>query len=428
MTRVLYFIVIFFPGLLMAQYGNNLSLKWNNEGQAFISSDFHIVSKKHNPFINLQIRVDYIQNNTPIRIYFQEQNGKLYSFTEDKHMPEPGKWFGWLDLPNKNLTGKIIVFFSRKISRSPVIYTRIFYPFSTNYLQKNNQGRKSEAKSVARSPESCNCPYPSVVTRDQWCPNNQCPPNPSPVYTNVQFLIVHHTATPNNESDWAARVRQIWDYHVNTRGWADIGYNYLIDQNGLMYVGRGEDVKGAHFSGHNSGTCGVAYLGTFSTFDPPQVMHDKMIEYAAYKCCEKNLDPLGTAYHAASGLTLHTISGHRDGGNTTCPGDRLYADLPQLRTSTQTRMSQCSNQSIDEESWADMIKVYPNPASDYIIIEIEDSLRIESILLTDMSGRVIRRLEAGNTYMEISTLAPGMYFLKLKVENRHVVKKILIRR
>ena len=427
MIRFFSIILFLLPALMQAQYGENISLKWNIEGQAVISSEIHFVPQQHNPFINLQIRVDYDQN-IPIQIYFQDTEGKLFSITKDIHMPEPGKWFGWVDLPNKDLNGKMIIFFSDDVSRIPPIYTRIFYPFSTDYLQKNSDVENRSNKTFSRSTESCNCPYPSVVTRDQWCPNNQCPPNSNPVYTNVKFLIVHHTATPNNESDWAARVRQIWDYHVNTRGWADIGYNYLIDQNGLMYVGRGEDVKGAHFSGHNSETCGVAYLGTFSSFDPPQVMHDKMTEYAAFKCCEKNLDPLGTAYHASSGLTLHTISGHRDGGNTTCPGDRLYADLPQIRTSTDNEMTQCSNQSIDEQDLAEMIKVYPNPASTYIIIEVKDAIPIEEIFLTDLSGRLISRMETGNSYLDVSALETGMYLLKISVANRQVVKKILIRR
>lgn len=337
----LVWLAVILPG--QAQQGKNLQLHWlryaDNEKGHWISENFEVQPLAGNPFINLQVAVYGQGTGKGIRVFVRTGN-KRREIPADDLQPQADAWFGYTDLPNRRQDIRLEIV---KVPGVDIqirrIHLRVYWPGKTSALQEKalqNQG-ESQLQSV------CNCPYPQVVTRDQWCPNNACPPQSNPVHTEVKFLIVHHTATPNNESDWAARVRQIWDFHVHTRGWADIGYNYLIDQNGLMYVGRGEDIKGAHFSGHNSETCGIAYLGTFNTFQPPAVMHDKFVEYAAFKCCQKNLDPLGTAHHASSGLDLHTIAGHRDSGSgTECPGDALYAKLPLLRQRTDSTMCTCS--------------------------------------------------------------------------------------
>ena len=60
----------------------------------------------------------------------------------------------------------------------------------------------------------------------------------TPEYRTVRKFVVHHTATSNGDLDPAATVRAIYYYHAVTRGWGDIGYNYLIDAQGRIYEGR----------------------------------------------------------------------------------------------------------------------------------------------------------------------------------------------
>ena len=83
-------------------------------------------------------------------------------------------------------------------------------------------------------------------------------------------MVVHHSAGANEARDWAAVMRSIWVLHVAGNGWNDIGYNFLIDPNGVIYEGRagGDGVIGAHFSGVNTGTMGVSMVGTFSSQAP----------------------------------------------------------------------------------------------------------------------------------------------------------------
>ncbi|HIP71983.1 MAG TPA: hypothetical protein EYH05_11390, partial [Anaerolineae bacterium] len=114
-------------------------------------------------------------------------------------------------------------------------------------------------------------PRPTVISRDVWCTNADCDYDPSEqIYYPASHMIVHHTVSSNQGPDynWAAVVRAIWSYHTYTREWGDIGYNYLVDINGVIYEGylnedyENLDVKGIHASGANTGSMGVSLIGT----------------------------------------------------------------------------------------------------------------------------------------------------------------------
>jgi len=182
---------------------------------------------------------------------------------------------------------------------------------------------------------------PPVVSREQWgCSAQACPVKDAPAYTTVTHLIVHHTAGANSASDWPAVVRSIWELHVKVNGWNDIGYNFLIDPTGVVYEGRagGDGVLGAHFSGVNSGTLGVSVLGTYTSTPLPDAAYASLRALLAWKAERWGVDPAGRSLHAASGLVLNHISGHRDAGlspratsTTECPGNAVFALLPGLR-------------------------------------------------------------------------------------------------
>ncbi len=182
---------------------------------------------------------------------------------------------------------------------------------------------------------------PPIVSREQWgCTPQTCPVKSPPVYTTVTHLIVHHTAGANEAADWAAVVRSIWVLHVQGNGWNDIGYNYLIDPNGVLYEGRagGDGVLGAHFSGVNSGTMGVSIMGTYSTVPAPAPARETLVAMLAWQAAKWHLDPTGKQLHASSGLVLDAVSGHRDANlstsatsTTECPGNGLYTALPEIR-------------------------------------------------------------------------------------------------
>lgn len=186
---------------------------------------------------------------------------------------------------------------------------------------------------------ACPCPQPAYQGRLDWCPDGSCPPDPTPEFVpNPTHIIIHHSAGPNVASDWAAVVRSFWDYHVNVNGWDDIGYNWLVDPNGVLYEGRGDGRLGAHFCAQNGNTIGICVIGDFTDIEPTDEALAELEDYLAWDCCDKNISPLGSGFHSGSGLVLPFISGHRDGCMTSCPGDAFYPMLPAVRQATQDRI------------------------------------------------------------------------------------------
>jgi uncharacterized protein (TIGR03437 family) len=190
-------------------------------------------------------------------------------------------------------------------------------------------------------------PRPLVVTRTEWgCPDGQITRHGTLRYTTVTHLIVHHTVNSNVSPDWPAVVRSIWSFHIFDRGYSDIGYNYLIDPNGFIYEGRsgGDNVLGAHFSGVNAGTMGVALVGTFTSGLPTLKARESLRRLLAWKADQRDLVPYTAALHASSGLPLKVVAGHRDGPSPTeCPGEALYLFLPQLRVEVLQEMTGSSS-------------------------------------------------------------------------------------
>ncbi|MEW6474128.1 MAG: N-acetylmuramoyl-L-alanine amidase [Actinomycetota bacterium] len=208
-------------------------------------------------------------------------------------------------------------------------------------------GRQARPRRVANRSEW----QPEIITRAGWGADEGLRKG-SPEFAPVSKLVVHHTVTENNDPDPAQTVRAIYAYHTRGNGWNDIGYNFLVDQQGRVYEGRfarrygpgeaptGEDergrgVVGAHARGVNPGTVGVAVLGDYSGgVVPPGPALDGLVKALAWKAARHDIDPGGTApFTARDGArrTFPNIAGHRDVDDTGCPGGRLYDRLPAIR-------------------------------------------------------------------------------------------------
>ena len=199
-------------------------------------------------------------------------------------------------------------------------------------------------------PESvADTPRPFVVSRDAWCTHADCDYTDGLEYHPVSHLIVHHTVSNNSSSDWPAVVRAIWNFHTYGRGWGDIGYNYLIDPNGVIYEGHngGDNVVGTHASGANEGSMAAALLGTFTApnqsppgIRPPEPMLNSLVALFAWKADQRDIN----VFDADSALPniawgLPRLMGHRDVyGTTICPGDQAHLLIPWLRDQIADRI------------------------------------------------------------------------------------------
>ncbi len=272
------------------------------------------------------------------------------------------------------------------------------------------------------------CPSPPVVERSDWCPAGNCPKIANPSLTGVSHLIVHHSAGTNIANDWAAIVRAIWDLHVNGNGWSDIGYNYLIDPEGVIYTGRGNDVLGAHFCARNSNTMGVCMIGNFQQAGPKEAALSSLVQLLTWKSHDRNLDPLGSALHASSGLNLMNISGHRDGCATACPGDQLYPLLTDLRFRTVDSLAVCQGLATglspaNPTALSPALSLLPNPAGEQIQVRIDNHLSGEVLLeIFGVDGRRKARQQFEKHHapltmeLPLAQLPAGYYWLRLQMD------------
>ena len=194
---------------------------------------------------------------------------------------------------------------------------------------------------------------PDMLFRRDWGANESWRSGSARYASNVRFGVVHHTVTGNGYSQAEAPgvVRGIYRYHTQSRGWSDIGYNFLIDRYGTIYEGRaggiGRPVIGAHAGGFNSGSVGIALIGTFTSADVPQAARDALARLLAWKFELHGVDPRGTVtitsrgstrYPSGTTVTKPTIIGHRDVSSTACPGNTAYRHIEGLRNSVEANL------------------------------------------------------------------------------------------
>jgi N-acetylmuramoyl-L-alanine amidase len=74
----------------------------------------------------------------------------------------------------------------------------------------------------------------------------------------IDKIIIHCSATREGQD---VPVETIRKWHVEGRGWSDIGYHFYIDINAKIWKGRDIQKIGAHCSGNNRSSIGICYCG-----------------------------------------------------------------------------------------------------------------------------------------------------------------------
>lgn len=181
-------------------------------------------------------------------------------------------------------------------------------------------------------PSQAEVTAPTIHSAAAW--GARPPSSPSQIMnTRPQYIVVHHTASSNNvgdtQADAYAIARSIQNWHMNGNGWNDSGQQFTISRGGHILEGRhgsldrirtgSSFVRGIHAgSPANAESIGIENEGTYTSVEAPQALYDSLVTFCAYICSQYGVAP-------------SEIYGHRDFMATACPGDLLYARLPQLR-------------------------------------------------------------------------------------------------
>jgi hypothetical protein len=129
-------------------------------------------------------------------------------------------------------------------------------------------------------------------------------------------IVVHHSALPVEQGP-----AEIQALHMDKSGYADIGYHFLIGDDGTLYEGRPIHLRGAHTEGYNTGTVGIVLLGNFENREPTQ---------AQFITLNQLIHLLRNRY----GITH--LAGHHDFNPevTVCPGHFLHDRLSEIAGET----------------------------------------------------------------------------------------------
>ncbi len=154
------------------------------------------------------------------------------------------------------------------------------------------------------------------------------------------YIVVHHTVEPGNTDDYSldrafAISRSIQNFHMDSRGWIDTGQQFTISRGGYITEGRHrslealrggtQHVLGANVADHNSEIIGIENEGLYMEVDVPETLWLSLVALVSYMASQYGVSP-------------ELIRGHRDFNATACPGDVLYARLPELRQAVADRL------------------------------------------------------------------------------------------
>ncbi|MCB9261667.1 MAG: N-acetylmuramoyl-L-alanine amidase [Flavobacteriales bacterium] len=273
-------------------------------------------------------------------------------------------------------------FYTGKLEGKVLLY--LFYaPTLSLDISKSSKQRKTDV----------GCEKPDMILGKTW--REGLPASTGTREKNeVHFCIVHHSAGANDNHDYLNIVRNIYLLHTQTNGWDDIGYNFLIAQDGTIFEGREsqgidstDNIKGAHFCGKNTGTMGICLLGNYMETSPTEATKKSLAELLAWKCFKDGITPFGSSFHESGGATLAHIAGHRDGCSTACPGDSVYQMLDSLRTQVEVKVNACNLASMSAEG-IKTLKWHYKPVLDEFVFELPVNTVFAQIY--DVRGSLIR--------------------------------------
>ena len=140
---------------------------------------------------------------------------------------------------------------------------------------------------------------------------------------NTDLIVIHHTGSEHNgqhiDNDLSAE--EIDHFHKYGNNWSMIGYNFVIRKNGAIERGRPIDSVGAHVGDNhiNPHSIGIHLCGNFFVAEPTFLQIESVAELLAELTANYNIP-----------CDRDHIVGHREVGNSDCPGDNLYNVLDEI--------------------------------------------------------------------------------------------------
>ncbi|XP_051017865.1 peptidoglycan recognition protein 1 [Acomys russatus] len=152
-----------------------------------------------------------------------------------------------------------------------------------------------------------------VIPRNEW--KAQASGCSTPLQHPVRYVVISHTAGSfcDSPSSCEQQARNVQHYHKNILGWCDVGYNFLVGDDGHIYEGRGWNIKGDHTGPTwNPISIGITFMGNYMNRVPTK------------RALRAALNLLECGVSQGFLRSNYEVKGHRDVQSTLSPGDQLY--------------------------------------------------------------------------------------------------------
>ncbi|RLD83101.1 MAG: hypothetical protein DRJ07_07310 [Bacteroidetes bacterium] len=409
------FLIAFLFGYLYSVYSQDKTIEFT---QQYATDDNYIGAKSSILTVNYK-------NSSPFVLLSGYTKNVLFNGIAYYRLKSNNNWSEWIEFPEAHEGEDIdrvslgaafieksfqdIQFKVDKANNSKFVF-RLFLPEFTKI---------NSSKIAAKKQILAGCVQPAFQGRDDWCPSGNCPKSTNSSAINPTHIVVHHSAGQTNSSDFAAVVRSYWDYHVNSRGWADIGYNWLVDPNGIIYEGRGDRIRGAHSPCMNAVSTGICFIGNYEDSTQPSSAGMKALkDMIVWDATDKNIDVLTSGYVSALSGNMEHISGHKDGfdqypssncTSTACPGANLHNKLQTIRTDVSNYACYIASGNIPEKpksfgairSGSQKITIHISPvnnATKYAVYSSSDNINYQKTIESTEVSITIDDLTNGTVY------------------------------
>ncbi len=179
--------------------------------------------------------------------------------------------------------------------------------------------------------QSAQGPQPSICTRACW--GARAPKCGISQMGTLNRAVIHHTANAGDfnttsQATSAANVRAVQNYHMDTRGWCDTGYHFIVCKLGYIFEGRSGSMSSIPVGAHDSVNANSFGFNWMGYFHPPHnqvpttAMRNSIYDVIAWRMPSAWSAYGGGTYGGRSGVG--TLCSHRDAFASACPGDSAY--------------------------------------------------------------------------------------------------------
>ena len=121
----------------------------------------------------------------------------------------------------------------------------------------------------------------------------------------INKIVIHCADTPGGVYFDSKDIKK---WHVQERGWSDIGYHYIVLLDGTIEKGREDETPGAHVSGHNNSSIGVCYIGGKGGIDTRTEAQKQSLNYLVGYLKRLYMDSIVLGHRDFTGVTKHCPS------------------------------------------------------------------------------------------------------------------------